>query len=272
MSEPLTHISLFSGIGGIDLAAEWAGFETIAQVEKNEYCQRVLEKHWPGVHRAGEIRDFPDREYGAVTLVSGGFPCQPFSAAGKRRGTKDDRHLWPEMLRVIRELAPAWVLAENVYGLLSIESGLVFESVLADLEGLGYTTQAVVIPAAGVGAPHLRYRVFVVGHTAEHGCRSRRAEPAGQSRESGTIDASADVANSKCKGLEGWHRGDRGASELFTWQSRWANEGDWLVKSGIRRVSHGISHRVDRLRCLGNAVVPQQVYPILQAIREIENE
>jgi len=232
----VTHVSLFAGVGGIDLAAEWAGFETIAQVEQNPYCIKVLERHWPGVHRCTDIREFPDRDYSAVTLVSGGFPCQPFSQAGKRRGTDDDRFLWPEMLRVIREIEPRWVLAENVLGLLSLDGGVVFETVLSDLESAGYATLPVVCPAAGAGAPHQRQRVFIVAH----GTGSR---------------------------LEGqqWARHEGRGVGL-------ANGGWWLTEPDVGRVATGVPHRVDRLRALGNAVVPQQVYPILQAIAEVENE
>ena len=144
----MNHVSLFSGIGGIDLAAEKVGFETIAQVEKDDYATKVLEKHWPDVHRVRDIRDFPDRDYGTVTLISGGFPCTPFSVAGKRRGKEDDRYLWPEMLRVIQKLKPTWTLCENVAGFISM--GL--EDALLDLESASYEVQPFLIPACGVGA------------------------------------------------------------------------------------------------------------------------
>ena len=154
----VTHVSLFTGIGGIDIAAEQAGFRTVAQVERDPYCLKILEKHWPGVHRVSEIRDFPDQDYGAVTLVSGGFPCQPFSAAGKRRGAEDDRYLWPQMLRVVQELRPTWVLGENVTGFV----GMGLDDALADLEGAGYSCRAFLLPACSVGALHQRERVFIV--------------------------------------------------------------------------------------------------------------
>ncbi len=137
----MTHVSLFTGVGGIDLAADWAGFKTILQVEKDPYCQKVLRKHWPNVKRIEDIRDVKaDSVNEPVTLISGGPPCQPVSVAGKRRGTGDDRWLWPEMLRVIREIKPQWVLAENVPGIISLESGMVFENLLVDLENEGYET------------------------------------------------------------------------------------------------------------------------------------
>lgn len=158
-------LSLFSGIGGFDLAAEWAGCEVVGQVEIDPFCNRVLAKHWPDVKRMEDIKDVKGTEFGTVDLICGGFPCQPFSCAGKRKGKDDSRHLWPEMCRVIREAQPEWVLAENVSGLLSQDGGLVFEHVLTDLEDAGYETLPLVIPACGVGAPHRRDRVWIVAHS-----------------------------------------------------------------------------------------------------------
>ena len=261
----MRHVSLFTGIGGIDLAAEWAGFTTIAQVECDPYCLAVLAKHWPDVPRCDDIRNFPDQEYGAVTLVSGGFPCQPFSAAGKRRGRTDDRHLWPEMLRVIRAIKPSWVLAENVPGLLAIESGMAFETVLTDLEDAGYETWAGVIPAAGVGAPHFRYRVFVVGHAKSKRCGEERSD-SGRS-EKWVTSPSADVADTEKPRLAQRIPDRRGFKERIAG----LKQGDWwAVEPDVGRVASRTPSRVDRLRCLGNAVVPQQVYPILKAIAEVE--
>jgi len=162
----LTHVSLFSGIGGIDLACEWAGFETILQCEIDKYAQKVLRKHWPDVPLIEDVRNVTAGSIAeSVTLLTGGFPCQPVSVAGKRRGEKDNRWLWPQTLAVVSHLRPAWCVLENVSGLLTLEDGLVFERLLSDLEGAGYEAQTYLIPACAVNAPHRRDRVFVVAHT-----------------------------------------------------------------------------------------------------------
>lgn len=205
----MTHVSLFTGIGGLDFAAEQAGFETILQVEMDDYANKVLEKHWPDVKRVKDIRNvnretLADPTSGrchtpwaglesqnrnwqtnrlercgqngsegtgtaktipAVTVISGGFPCQPFSQAGKRGGRTDDRYLWPQMLRVIRELSPTWVVGENVSGLLSISEGMEIEHIILELEEAGYEVCPLHYPAAGVGARHRRDRVFIVAYS-----------------------------------------------------------------------------------------------------------
>ena len=157
------HASLFSGIGGFEVAAQWMGWENVFSVEIDKFCQKVLAKHFPNTDKHLDIFNFDGTEYrGTVDVISGGFPCQPFSIAGKREGTSDDRHLWPEMLRVVRNVQPSFVVAENVSGLLTIEDGMVFEQVCLDLENEGYEVQTYRIPACAVNAPHRRDRVWIV--------------------------------------------------------------------------------------------------------------
>ena len=155
------HLDLFSGIGGFALAARWVGWETVGFCEIDPYCQKVLRKHWPDIPIYEDIRELDGRTVGHVDIITGGYPCQPFSVAGKQRGEADDRHLWPEFARLIREIRPRWVVGENVAGHISM--GL--DNVLADLEGFGYTWEAFVIPACAVNAPHKRDRVWVVANT-----------------------------------------------------------------------------------------------------------
>jgi DNA (cytosine-5)-methyltransferase 1 len=278
----LTHFSLFSGIGGIDLAAEWAGFTTVGQCEWADYPTKVLEKHWPDVPRWRDIRSVTAESFyertglRTVDLISGGFPCQPFSVAGKQKGKRDDRYLWPEMLRVIREIKPTWVLGENVPGILRIAGRTVCE----DLECEGYAVTVFNFEAAAVGARHRRERVFFVAHVMDNTI-SRRWETGieNQTRKNSFQrifkTASGDVADTE----------SRKSGEQESRNSWWAVESDvgrvangipcwldgyWRVEPNIPRVATGVKNRVDRLKCLGNAVVPQQVYPILAAIAELE--
>lgn len=161
----MRHGSLFSGIGGFDLAAQWMGWDNVFHVEWNPWCRKVLEYHFPNSESFTDVKEFDGSAWrGRVDIISGGFPCQPYSAAGKRLGKDDERHLWPEMLRVIREAAPAYVVGENVRGLTNWNGGVVFEEVCADLEAEGYDVWTGILPAAGVGAPHRRDRVWFVAH------------------------------------------------------------------------------------------------------------
>ena len=374
MSE-LTHLSLFSGIGGLDLAAEWAGIRTVGQCEWADYPTKVLEKHWPDVPRWKDIRTLTGESFyertgrRTVDIISGGFPCQPFSVAGKQRGKEDDRYLWPEMVRVIKELRPTWVVGENVAGIIK----LALPDILYELEACGYRTRTFLIPACAIGARHRRYRVAIVGYSEHDGSSpaeiARGIKEAGRGKQkrketsceftgagksgngksladshtewklqppgckqdirNGIGLSSEDVANTNSAGLQaqgaeqqtartsrtsenaqyancarrkeqyasaksdkerfiGWRCDERanrtsdGTAESI--MDRMAHgfpnwmDGDldfiinhyWDDEPVIPRVTTGINHRVDRLKCLGNAVVPQQFYPIFRAIIEIE--
>ena len=286
----LTHLSLFSGIGGLDLAAEWAGFTTVGQCEFADYQTKVLEKHWPDVPRWRDIRTLTKESFyertglRTVDVISGGFPCQPFSVAGKQKGKEDDRYLWPAMLRVIRELRPRCVVGENVPGIVKIAAG----QVVKDLERAGYHVVVFNFEAAAVGAWHRRSRVFFVGHAEHNGCDAvqelrsdetagdewRQEEPektgkfAGASKPGNDTRVPGsqcrskwpDAHNAVCGGCDGVAR--REQSQEFVHGRCWAAEPD------VGRVAHGIPNRVGRLKCLGNAVVPQQAYPIFRALKE----
>jgi DNA (cytosine-5)-methyltransferase 1 len=324
-SSPLTKLSLFSGIGGDDLASDWAGIRTIAFVERDKYCQQVLAKHWPGVPIIGDVHEVTKarivaianqrRCYGeqkqqreeqtqrgwsgksgqvvahtptAVDIISGGFPCQPHSVAGKRKGSGDERDLWPEFRRIIGEIRPRWVVAENVPGLFSSDAGRFFGTILADLAALGYSVGWCTFGAVDVGAWHRRDRVFIVAHTA----RGIRESSSAQSNQRRTEEPSQTIPHSAISGLGGAEPTRtvcagglsakcRDVSDTQYQQlnravgrdGRWPESSDgsiWAVEPNVGRVAHGVSRRVDRLRALGNAVVPQQIYPIYKAIVECE--
>ncbi len=165
----MNHASLFSGIGGFDLAAEWMGWTNVLHCERDPFCQRVLQYHFPNAKTYNDVKTFDGTEWrGRVDILTGGFPCQPYSSAGKRLGKDDERHLWPEMCRIISEVAPAYVVGENVRGLLNWNGGVVFEEVCADLEAMGYEVWTGILPAAGVGAPHRRDRIWWVAYHPDH--------------------------------------------------------------------------------------------------------
>jgi len=179
----MKHGSLFSGIGGFDLAADWMGWENIFHCEIAEFPRKILNHYWPNADCHEDIKKTDFTKYrGTVDIISGGFPCQPYSAAGKRLGKEDDRHLWPEMLRVIREVKPQWVVGENVRGLLNWNGGMVFHEVCADLENIGYEVQAFIIPASGINAPHQRERLWIVAHSINGGYSARREQDAEEDR------------------------------------------------------------------------------------------
>ena len=175
----MTHGSLFSGIGGFDLAASWMGWENIFHCERDEFGQKVLAHHFPNSKLYDDVRTMDANKYrGRIDVLTGGFPCQPFSLAGKRKGKEDERHLWPSMLRIIGECRPRYVVGENVKGLVSWSDGMVLEEVCVDLENLGYSVQPYLIPACAKNAPHQRTRVWFVAYSNDDrtGGTSRRDE------------------------------------------------------------------------------------------------
>jgi len=289
-----THLDLFSGIGGFALAAKWAGFRTIGFCEIDKFCQRVLAKNFlahpfnNGLHhseknatkpsgdgqnngifkRGHPARIFPDifalngKQFAGVDLITGGFPCQPFSHAGKRGGKEDNRHLWPEMLRVVSEARPAWVLGENVTGIISME----LDNVLSDLEGIGYSCRTFIIPACGVDAKHRRNRVWIVAHDNGGRCQQRDKNERRLS-ESDPSSASADDALQRLQGERASRNQVPQAHERTEVSLRHSRDRSiWLPEPNVGRVVTGVSGRVHRLRALGNSIVPQVAYQILKAI------
>lgn len=288
--KPLTHFSLFTGIGGIDIAAEAAGFETICQCEWADYPNAVLQKNWPHTSRFQDIAEVTKEAFiektgqETITLISGGFPCQPFSPIGRRKGFEDKRYLWPEMLRVIRELRPRWVLGENVAGFINM--GL--DKTVADLERENYTVRVFVLPAVAVGAWHERKRTFIIGLSlSDSPCRGQ-----GQHRKNAehTADCKGALPENKPKreSMGGTFVMDGLPHDTGIYRKR-------PVKSRLGGMADGLPPQVDgrtlwdrepgetprlvetyadnlnhRLKCLGNAVVPAQVYPILRYIADIE--
>lgn len=325
-------MDLFSGIGGFALAARWNGLRTVQFVEIDPFCRRVLAKHWPGVPIHDDIKTYHHvvkntigcgRSHGehgeeksavrrqrisgagngdGVYLLTGGFPCQPYSVAGKRRGAADDRALWPEMLRVIKEAKPRWVLGENVAGFV----GMGLDQSIADLEGEGYAVQAFIVPACAVNAPHRRDRCWIVAHSEQAGAGSFCGEIANEERGSGQgwreslrqthgetcamrIAAAdrhaADAEHKRCIGRGGRCDCDcnriqeseqsggksRGAaSRCDRWEQNWPE-----VATRLCRVDDGLPRVVDRvarLRALGNAIVPQVAAEIIRCIVEADKQ
>lgn len=200
----MRFLSLFAGIGAFDLGCERAGWTCAGQVEIDPFCQRVLAKHWPNVPRWSDVRNVQAADVvarcGKIDAIIGGFPCQPWSVAGKGKGADDPRHLWPEYARLIRELRPRWVIGENVPGL----RGRGADLVLGDLEALGYTCWPLVVGADDVGASHRRKRIWIVAHAASIGWREGRAESEWQQRRLDAVQRGADVAHAMRDEPAGW--------------------------------------------------------------------
>ena len=318
-----THLDLFSGIGGFALAAQWAGFRTIGFCEIDKYCQKVLVKNFGAVladptgsrcsearKHNGRLSSLPARlgecsriysdifaldgtQFAGVDLITGGFPCQPFSVAGKRRGKEDDRYLWPQMLRVITEARPNWIVAENVPGFLSMEQfdvllemeadgsakgecgdlvhrvgrGIADEAVEA-LESIGYDVQPFTIPACAVDAKHRRKRVWIMGVSECAGRKARQSTSKTLGHRNPIVSTNRNAANAQSSERESTSDSRNGRNGFANY-CVWPDEQEWFPQSPICRVAHGVSNRVDRLKGLGNAIVPQVAYEILREIRKL---
>lgn len=274
----MRHGSLFSGIGGFDLAAEWMGWENVFHCELNEFGQKVLKHYWPNAISYGDITktDF-NVHRGEIDILTGGFPCQPYSTAGKRRGKEDDRHLWPEMLRAIREIQPGWVVGENVFGLVNWSRGLVFHEVQTNLEAEGYEVFPYVLPACAKNAPHRRDRVWFIAYSEnfQRDCKRQEKQQCGTGRiPCGGINGNAlqtIAANPEC------HRPQRswGAERSVrsktneNWEASWTYPNDrWPTEHPLRRGNDGLSKELYEacLTAYGNSIVPQVAYEIFKAI------
>jgi DNA (cytosine-5)-methyltransferase 1 len=296
----MRHLDLFSGIGGFSLAAKWVWgeeYENVGFCDNNEFCQAILRKNFINPKIYNDIRNLDGNKIKNLDLLTGGFPCQPFSFAGKRRGNADDRYLWPEMLRVIRETRPRWIVGENVAGIIN----LALDQVLSDLENEGYTIKAFVIPAAAVEAPHRRDRVWIVGHddSDARGKRGNRRgiykdsrfqkrillSPIEKDRRSTRGSSGADhpapsrnPADAQSPRQSSWAYGPR---KIQFW--RGGARYDWLeVATSLCGVDDGIparldgrkltakQHRIERIKGLGNAIVPQIAAEVMKAIQSAD--
>ena len=292
----LRVLDLFSGIGGFSLGLErTGGYKTIAFCEYEKFPRSILKKHWPDVPCFPDVRTLKGSDIdGPIDVICGGYPCQPFSTAGQRRGKEDDRHLWPEFSRLVDELRPTWIIGENVAGHISM--GL--DDVLSDLEGQGYAARAFVIPACAVAAPHRRDRVWIVAHrnnVAGQTMRRQRADTSlqGFERRNGRVGGKANAGRKVTVRKAGKYSGALAHADHAGLQGR-AETGDlggkrargneqpercadlsgavWLPEPDVGRVANGVPRRVDRLKALGNAVVPQIPQMIGNAILEAERE
>jgi DNA (cytosine-5)-methyltransferase 1 len=262
----ITFGSLFTGIGGLDLGLEQVGMQCRWQVEINPYCTKVLEKHWPDIRRYTDVREIEDLE--VVDLICGGFPCQPVSVAGLRRGTEDKRWLWPEFHRIIRMVRPRYIIVENVTGLLSANKGSAMGGILRDLAESGYDAQWDRVSAESVGAPHLRWRIFIYGTIRSQSTdgKGSRAVGNGQAMADTEFDRRQGIGEDrKATGSPRLCHGTRADQEPSIFGGGW-----WSIEPDVGRVAHGIPSRMDRLRALGGAVLPQVAEFVGKKIMEWE--
>jgi len=276
---------LFSGIGGFSLGLETAGLaETVAFCDIEDYCQKVLNKHWPHIPIFSDIKELNYETLKAkginnIDIITGGYPCQPFSVAGRKKGEQDPRHLWPEYFRLVKELRPTWVIGENVSG--HIKQGL--DTVLENLESEGYSTRTFSISASSIGANHKRERVWILAHSGrslregtELGKENENEigkENANQFERSSSTSQS-NVANSERERLqrsEQYETHTRETSTQFPTAEQIEATGlHWAIEPDVGRVAHGIPNRMDRLKSLGNSLVPQIPFLIANCIKQIE--
>ena len=298
----MTHGSLFSGIGGFDLAAEWMGWENIFHCEWNPFGQKVLKHHFPNSISYNDIAktDFTLHE-GKIDILTGGFPCQPYSTAGKRQGKSDERHLFPEMLRCIKEIKPRWIIGENVRGLVSWNGGLVFNEVYDDLEREGYEVQSFLIPAASVSAPHQRYRIWFAAFN-DSNPPSIRFRENGSREESfvktlgaqyglgkrATANTNDTRANEYLRNIKGGEEIDKGQEEFTQFEfgegscHKFNGWEEFPTKSPICGGDDGIPRELDSItfskwrnesiKAYGNAIVPQVAHQLFKTIQEFENK
>lgn len=287
------HGSVFSGGGGLDLAAQWMGWENLFWCEKEPFLQKLLRYYWPNAQEHGNIKTTDFNIYrGRIDVLTGGFPCQPYSTAGKRLGKKDDRHLWPEMLRAIRQIQPTWVVGENVYGIVNWNDGLVFQEVQTDLENEGYEVQSYILPAAGVGAPHQRYRVFFVANSIHNRTLRGSDKYEGASinerlQEWNKVQYTTfptglrrHYSNTNSLGL-GREINREGIPGFFNQKSSQHNWENFPTESPICHGDDGVSPRLDgitfskwrreSIKAGGNAVVPQIALQIFRSIEMYEH-
>jgi DNA (cytosine-5)-methyltransferase 1 len=294
----MKHGSLFSGIGGFDLAAEWMGWENVFHCEWMEFPRKVLDYYFPNADSHIDICKTDFKKYeGTIDIITGGFPCQPFSTAGKRKGTDDERYLWGEMLRAIQEIKPTYVIAENVFGITNIDGGLVFEQVCLDLENEGYEVQPFIIPASAQNAPHRRHRCWFIGinnttNTKCKGLQSRTKSREIQSQKGimekqgykSSIESTTstnkwnvtdtDLSRFKTKGEQSKPTTQNKRIEYSS--SRWEQfptqspicSGD----DGLPTKLDGISFskwRAESIKGYGNAIVPQVAYELFKIISKL---
>jgi DNA (cytosine-5)-methyltransferase 1 len=285
----LKVLDLFSGIGGFSLGLERTGhFETVAFCEIDEYCKLILKKHWKGIKIYDDVKEITKERLEAdgiqiPDVITGGFPCQSFSVAGKQKGTSDSRYLWPEMFRIIKIFKSKFVIGENVRGIVNIENGMVFETVCTDLESEGYEVQPFLIPAAGVGAPHRRDRIWFIAHLANATSKGTRENDEGVwSRTSGVsgrqettlanaITGNVEAGRQRHGTLRTGHQEERLSDHVASGGETQGQSTWWNVEPDVGRVAHGVSGRIHRLKGLGNAIVPQIAEEIGRAIIKAES-